>query len=80
MSGPLTEKIRGLLEGSDGYTTLELASMLGIDKRLVAASITPMHGKLVYVDRWQPAGTNGQLARVWANVLVPVDCPKPDKR
>ena len=80
MSGPLTEKIRGLLDGSDGHTTLELAGMLGIDKRLVAASIAPMHGKLVYVDRWQSAGTNGQLARVWVNVQVPADCPRPDKQ
>ena len=80
MSGPLSKKIRGLLNEFDGLTSLELAEMLGTNKHLVAASIRTMHRRLVYVDRWQPAGINGEMARVWANVPVPKDCPRPEKR
>ena len=80
MSGPLSKKIRELLDEFDGLTSLELAGMLGTNKHLVAASIRTMHRRLVYVDRWQPAGINGEMARVWANVPVPKDCPRPEKR
>ena len=77
MSGPLSKKIRELLDEFDGLTSLELAGMLRTNKHLVAASIRTMQGRLIYVDRWQPAGVNGEFARVWANVPVPEDCPKP---
>ena len=72
-----THAIRALLLGSeDGLTAGELARALGITASYVNGILSDEYG--FYVDRWAETPT-GSTAAVWMCVVVPANCPRPDK-
>lgn len=72
-----THAIRALLLGAeDGLTASEMARPLGVTTSYLNGILNDVYG--FYIDRW--ADTGSTMAAVWACVVVPANCPRPEKQ
>jgi hypothetical protein len=78
MSKSRHPEIRAALrQHADGLTLSELAKLLGIGTETLRPSIRSMPD--VYIDRWLPPKRGLEFAAVYCAVVVPEDCPKPER-